>query len=352
MNEEARAYHTLALLTESNYSALLKLKSTYGSWREALGSFKTNSRLPTKRDVLEKIGGRLILREDGEFPPSLREIPHAPFGIYIRGTLPDFTSPWIAIVGTRKATAEGKRIAREFACSLAQEKCTVVSGLAFGIDAAAHEGVLEAIHSAGSGTSGSTVAVLGRGIDRIYPAIHERLARRILESGGAIVSEYPPGTPSVPYRFLERNRIVSGISRGVVVIEAPERSGALATARFANEQNRDVFVVPGFARHPHYRGSHALIRQGATLVTEPQEVLSDLGIEMSAPTKEIGSRTGKLALTEKDAIILRVMKDAGKPLSSDEIVAQSGLDAATVHRSIGTLSIYGVTKESGGRFSL
>ena len=176
----------------------------------------------------------------------------------------------IAIVGTRRATPEGKIIAKRFARELTSYGIPIASGLAFGIDAAAHEECVA--------TGGATIAVLAGGLDAIYPGSNAALAQKILARHGCIISEYPLGSPPLPYRFLERNRIISGISRGTLVVEAPENSGSLATARYALEANREVFVVPGSTLHPNFKGSHRLIRQGAELVTTPEEIFEAYGI--------------------------------------------------------------------------
>src|SRR6185437_4258287 len=205
------------------------------SWREAYEMLPQAAGHNFTR--LEEHGVRIVLRESAEYPEALRHIAQPPFGLYVRGgPLPSMPSA-IAIVGTRRADADGRTIARTFGRALAEAGLAIVSGLAFGIDAAAHEGCLDA--------AGKTVAVLAGGIDAIYPRAHELLAARILRAGGTITSEYPPGESAFGYRFIERNRIVSGLARGTVVIEAPASSGAMATARYAIEQDRDVFVVPG-----------------------------------------------------------------------------------------------------------
>ncbi|MEK7481868.1 MAG: DNA-processing protein DprA, partial [Patescibacteria group bacterium] len=171
------------------------------------------------------------------YPALLREIPNAPEKIYILGKLPPEESLKIAIVGTRKATDQGRIIAKKLAEKLTNLGIVIVSGLAMGIDTAAHEGAVVA--------NGKTIAVLANGLDKIYPAQNENLAKKILELNGAIISEYEPGKPALEHQFLERNRIVSGLSVATIVIEAPERSGSLVTARLAAEQGREVFVFPG-----------------------------------------------------------------------------------------------------------
>lgn len=215
-----------------------------------------------------KMDIKVIKLTDKEYPRLLNETTSPPKVIFVRGKIFDLEKPTIAIVGTRKATSEGLRLAKQVAKTLAEKGFLIVSGLAMGIDTAAHEGALLA--------GGETIAVLGCGVDSIYPAQNENLGQKILASGGAIISEYPEGTPALPHRFLERNRIVAGLSLATIVIEAPAKSGALVTARFAAECGREVFVFPGFAGHPQYKGSHALIRDGARLVNSTEDVLEDL----------------------------------------------------------------------------
>ncbi|MDZ4231369.1 MAG: DNA-processing protein DprA [Patescibacteria group bacterium] len=215
--------------------------------------------------VVSMLHKTLNLKDEG-YPRLLAEIPGPPERIHIKGKLP-VGFPTVAIVGTRKATMEGKRLAGEFAAGLSKAGCVIVSGLALGIDSAAHEGAL---------ASGAlTVAVLGNSIDSIYPEENQSLANRIVRQG-AVISEYGPGASIQKSNFLERNRIISGLSLAVLVIEAPEHSGALATARHAGEQGRDIFVVPGNVGHPNYVGSHQLIRDGAILVRSVEDVLEDL----------------------------------------------------------------------------
>ena len=274
--EEQLYYNAIAIALEGDYRRIAKLKKNFPDWKSAYDGLRSEGRSPpdiyAEQKKLEAGGIRLVLFGDEAYPALLREIHDPPFGIYILGTLAnaDFGKS-IAIVGTRRGTPEGRSIAKRFARELADAGCPIVSGLALGIDAAAHEGCLET-------AQGITLAILAGGLDAIYPATNEHLARKILERGGGIISEYPFGSPPLPYRFLERNRIVSGLTKGVLVVECPDGSGSLATARFALEQNRDVFVVPGPISHPNFFGSHSLIRQGAELVTKPEEIFEAYGL--------------------------------------------------------------------------
>lgn len=269
---------------------------------------------------------------DKNYPPLLAEIPGSPQHLFLRGIFPNPKLPIVAIVGTRKATKDGRELAKRTAEDLARSGVVVVSGLALGIDSASHIGALDA--------KGITVAVLANGIDSIYPATNQKLADRIISNNGAIVSEYGPGEPPFKNRFIERNRIISGLSIGVVVIEAPSKSGALTTARFAGEQGRYIFVFPGGARNPYYAGSHSLIRDGATLVTNTNDILEDLGIETAIKSKEQARD-----LTPDEYNIVQVLTQAGEPINVDMIIELTTLEPHIVNQVIATLTIYGITKE-------
>jgi DNA processing protein len=248
-------------------------------------------------------------------------------------------------VGTRKATSEGKRNARILGATLAQRGFCVVSGLALGIDEAAHEGALS--------VEGKTVAVLANGLDTIYPREHEHLAKKIITAGGAIISEYAAGTPALPHQFLERNRIVSGISIAVVVIEAPLRSGSISTARHAAEQGRDVFVYPGPVTHVNYRGSHMLIRNGARLVSSPEDILEDLNV--SLPEKEMREQSG-IERFKNDPVactIFHALSENQIPMTIDKLSELTTLEPRTLAECISLLVIEGVIREDrNGGFTI
>ncbi len=209
-----------------------------------------------------------VNKKDQQFPTLLRKIDDAPHRLYYRGSLLEEEEPAIAIVGTRKATKKGLRMAQEISFRLSKQGIAVISGLALGVDGAAHKGALE--------TNGKTIAVLAGGLDSVYPKKHKNLAKRILNKNGGLVSEHRKGVSPKPNYFLERNRIISGMSLAVVIIEAPARSGTLSTANHALRQGRDVFVLPGPADHPNYEGSHKLIRDGARLVRNVDDIIEDL----------------------------------------------------------------------------
>lgn len=275
-----------------------------------------------------------------KFPVLLNEIYNPPSLLYYKGDLSSLQRPCVAIVGTRKATEAGLRIARRFAGELARAGVTVVSGLALGIDTAAHEGALE--------VGGKTVAVLGNGIDWVYPRQNTGLAEKIISVGGAVMSEYPAKEPSYPTNFLARNRIVSGLSRGVVVIEAPEKSGSLVTANFALEQNREVFVVPGPIDHENYQGSHDLLRAGARLITKSQDILEDLGSLETIAAQQ--SLLPDLAGEQKE--IFQALKNFGEPIGADKIQDLTKLGIIDINRGLTYLLLKNVIREDGGLYSV
>jgi DNA processing protein len=216
---------------------------------------------------LDHADHHLIAWDDDDYPHALLELGDAPAALFQIGRRDLLSRPAFAIVGSRHATAQGRETAREFAHALASAGFTIVSGLALGIDAAAHEGAL--------GTEASTLAVIGTGLDRVYPARNRDLAARIAQSG-ALVSEYVPGTPARKAHFPQRNRLISGLACGVLVVEATLSSGSLITARLAGEQGRDVFAIPGSIHSPFAKGCHKLIRDGAKLVETANDVLDEL----------------------------------------------------------------------------
>lgn len=283
-----------------------------------------------KKKIIKKIN-----LKDSDYPSLLREIPDPPAVLYVLGELPDEKLPRLAIVGTRKATSSGCLIAKALAKELSEAGFIIVSGLAMGIDTAGHEGVVA--------SRGKTVAVLGNGLNGIYPRLNKNLAEKILELGGAVISEYPPTEPAFPSNFLARNRIVSGLCLGTIVVEAPERSGSLVTARLALEQNREVFVVPGPANHPNYAGSHQLIRDGARLIVSAKDILADLNINPPVPEK-------KFSLEEES--VLKIFLKNKKALSIDKIIELTKLDSQTVNKTVAFLIIKGIIKEALGQYSL
>jgi DNA processing protein len=223
----------------------------------------------------------LLTQDQKQYPSQLRRIADPPIVLYAKGALSRLAQPALAIVGARDATADGLEHARDFASALARQGWCIVSGLAHGVDAAAHRGALEADLA-----GGGTIAVLGTGADVVYPRNHAELTRRVLSTGGLLVSEFALGTPARPHHFPRRNRIVAGLSRGVLVAEAALKSGSLLTAKLAVEMDREVFAIPGSIHSPLSRGPHALIQEGAKLVESVNDILNEFGAHCEVRTEE------------------------------------------------------------------
>jgi DNA processing protein len=270
---------------------------------------------------------------DENFPSILKEIPKPPKQLFVRGEILPCDKVAVAIVGARKHTSYGKQVAYDFAYSLAKNGVTIVSGLALGIDSEAHKGALDA--------GGRTIAVLGSGIDdkSIYPYSHKSLAEQVILNG-ALISEYEPGTPALPYQFPERNRIVSGLSIGVLIVEAKEKSGSLITAKLALEQNKDIFSVPGQIFSPMSKGTNKLIQRGAKLVTKPEDILEEL--ELSGI--EINKREEDFSEDEKN--ILKLLES--EALHTNEIIKISKMPASDILTIITILEMKGAVKDTGG----
>jgi DNA processing protein len=247
---------------------------------------------------------------DADYPQALLQTADPPLLMYVQGRLETLSTPCLAIVGSRNPTAQGADNARSFAGHIASAGVTVVSGLALGIDGAAHEGALA--------RSGRTIAVVGTGLDRVYPRRHLDLAHRMVDTG-AIVSEFAPGTPPLPPNFPMRNRIIAGLSQGTLVVEAAMQSGSLITARLASEAGREVFAIPGSIHSPLSRGCHALIKQGAKLVESAADILE----ELSTGRPDVGQDD---APTDKADPLLDAM--GHDPVTLDALGARTGFSAA------------------------
>ncbi len=282
----------------------------------------------------------LIPVVDSRYPPLLREIPDPPLALYARGCTSLLKAAQIAVVGSRNPTPSGREQARRLTADLVCRGLVVTSGLATGIDGAAHLAALEA--------GGATVAVAATGLDVAYPRSNRRLAEHIVTAHGLLVSEYPPATPPRREHFPRRNRIISGLSLGTVVVEATVRSGSLITARLAGEQGRDVFAVPGPVLSPLSRGCHALIRQGAKLVETAEDVVEELAwlAPQAQASKPVDTTREPVA---DDECLLQFMDRS--PATIDELVVRSGLTAQAVSSILLGLELRGlVTIAPGGAF--
>ncbi|MGE5578707.1 MAG: DNA-processing protein DprA [Bacillota bacterium] len=298
--------------------------------------------MPTLSGFQRAEGISCLARDDPGYPENLRLAPETPDVIYVRGTLVPEDRVAVAVVGTRSPTPEGKIIAYELARDLAGAGVTVVSGLALGIDTEAHLGALDA--------GGRTIACLGAAVDIPYPRSNTRLFERIPEHG-ALVSEYGPGTPAMPFRFPMRNRIISGLSLGVVVVEAGEKSGALITAEWAEKQGRPVMAVPGSPKSAVSAGSNRLIQDGAYLVTSARDVLSFLGKEGEyVPEIPQGPPTGAGSLTFEEGAVLSLVRS--HPQGAGELAEHlPGLTLGKVVSLLSALEVRGmVSKVAGGKY--
>ncbi len=286
---------------------------------------------------VREIGARLVTWIDEDYPERLRHIYDPPAVLFVLGELGfQESAPAVAIVGSRKATPYGRTVARKLAADLGSCGLVVISGMARGIDAAAHLGALD--------TGAGTVAVLGSGLDVVYPRENERLMERIA-AGGLVVSEFPPGSEPLAWHFPLRNRIISGLSQAVVVVEAGERSGALITAELALEQGRDVLAVPGNVNNPYSRGSNRLIKQGARLVEDAGDVLEELGLNTLFPgAKPGGSGTARLGPDEK--LVLESLQ--GEGLSDQVLIELTGLPASRLGAVLAHLEIKGFVRRAPG----
>jgi DNA processing protein len=340
---------------------------------------------PLEKELCElpRIGAKLVRWTDGDYPPNLREIADPPPFLFVRGTIAADDRKFVAVVGARAASDVGRRMAQRLGMELAGKGFTVVSGLARGIDCEAHQGAIDG--------HGKTVAVMGCGVDIIYPPENKRIAEAILETGGGLMTELPLGTPPIAENFPSRNRLISGLCLGVVVVEAAERSGSLITARMALEQDRQVFAVPGSPLTGKTRGSNRLLKDGARLVECVEDVIEELvpqlvgqgpvqavdrrgsplnidtptfsfarevgaGMPHQAETKLTAARRldGKLTESEPAEVetILQLLKSADK-LHVDSIIEGSGLTASTVLKLLLELELRGIVAQHPGKlFSL
>lgn len=289
---------------------------------------------------LPEAGARLVAVRDDEYPMGLLDLFDPPAGLFVKGSPLEGLEPRVAIVGARSCSSAGREIASMLGAALASAGVCVVSGAARGIDAAAHRGALEA--------GGTTVAVLGCGIDVAYPPQNRRLLERIFASG-AVVSEYPPGVPAEPYRFPARNRIVAALSRAVVVVEGAAGSGSMITADHALDIGRDVFAVPGAVTGPLSWVPHALIRDGATLVRGPEDLLADLGLEGRSQVPGPGHTAAPEAagLTEPERMVWDSLTVASLP---DTLAHGTGLRLSEVVSALVALEMRGLVRHLAGRY--
>jgi DNA processing protein len=290
-------------------------------------------------------GHSILTPSSSDYPALLKEIPGPPDRLYVDGQVDALHLPALAIVGSRNPTEQGRQTAYEFARHLGRAGFCIVSGLAQGIDTAAHEGALDG--------GGQTVAFLGHGVDQVYPAANRSLAARIV-GNGALCTEFPLGASPRREHFPQRNRLISGLSLGTIVVEAARKSGSLITARLASEQGREVFAIPGSIHNPLSRGCHQLIRQGAKLVESAADIVDELGtlVDHIATISE-APEPAESAPSENDPEYGALFDAMGfDPASADEIAARSGLTIDQVSSMLLILELEGkIEAQAGGRYS-
>jgi DNA processing protein len=300
---------------------------------DALVSLRPRISLAAEMEKLERYKVNVFIFEDPSYPSRLKEIYDYPPVLYVRGSLPAEDEPCLAIVGTRRPTVYGRQVTEEIVADLARSGITIVSGLARGVDSVAHRAALDA--------GGKTVAVFGSGLDIVYPGENAKLAQSIVEHG-ALVSEYPLGVKPKAENFPLRNRIMSGLSLGVLVVEAGEKSGALITAHQALEQNREVFAIPGSILSPASRGTNRLIQEGAKLVRNYTDVLQELNLTIIVQQAEIKQFA---PANEVESAILKQL--SSEPNHIDEICRHSGLTISEASSTLAMLELKGIARQVG-----
>jgi len=300
---------------------------------DALVTLRPRISTDAEMEKLERHGVNVLICEDPSYPSRLKEIYDYPPVLYVRGSLPVEDEPCLAIVGTRRPTVYGRQVTEEIVADLARSSITIISGLARGIDSVAHRAALDA--------GGKTVAVFGSGLDIVYPGENAKLAQAIIEHG-ALVSEYPLGAKPKAENFPLRNRIMSGLSLGVLVVEAGERSGALITAHQAVEQNREVFAIPGSILSPASQGTNRLIQEGAKLVRNYVDVLQELNLTIVVQQAEIKEFS---PANEVESAIVKQL--SSEPNHVDEICRRSGLTMPEVSSTLAMLELKGIARQVG-----
>jgi len=364
--DEKMAYNALNLACDCNISLLQKLKEFYGSFSKAweknnyneflknYSSFSSktladcwrikNNIDPVKFwDRLNHLNIKMFFKEEKEYPNLLREISNAPLALYQLGNF-DFNNSEliISIVGTRKPTSYGKMAAEKITKDLVNYGFNTVSGLAYGIDSVCHQTTLE--------NNGKTIAVLGSGVDIIFPLINKKMAEKIVENG-ALISEYAPTTSALKYHFPARNRIISGLSLGTIVVEASTKSGSLITARLAVEQNREVFAIPGPIFSSLSEGCHQLIQTGAKLIYSVKDILEEFNITFS-PLENFLSDNLEKTLTVEEIKLLDIIKQNDRPLLVDELIYLSHLEANIVNQTLTLLELKNLIKADQNGYRL
>jgi DNA processing protein len=320
---------------QAPYDQLVQVKGVTPSLAQAIRAFDAWPTWEAALKRLNNLGGEVITFADARFPAALRQIPYAPPFLYVQGTVSAEDDVAVAVVGTRKPSYYGRRASYRLATDLCRHRVTIVSGLARGIDTAAHQAAVDC--------GGRTLAVLGCGLDIIYPPENKGLYR-LIPQNGALISEFALGTPPEARNFPIRNRIISGLSRGVVVVEAGVQSGTHITANYALEQGREVFAVPGPIDSPGSTGPHRWIQQGAKLVREVEDILEELTVGLTAAP---ASEPQAAILRWEDPVMAQL---STVPLQLDDLIRATGLPASEVMSRLTLLELQGLIRELPGKF--
>jgi DNA processing protein len=341
--EYSNSYRTIFERPPSDYPEQLwplleNLQAQYQqqAWRDCLENIETR---------VDNCGATIIPITSADYPPLLRQIVGAPPLLYVRGNSENLHLPQIAVVGSRRMTRGGETNAFEWSKYLAAGGFVITSGLAQGVDGIAHSGALAAM--------GKTIAVMGTGIDSIYPREHRRLAENIIDQGGTLVTEFDPGAPPLPTHFPRRNRIISGLSLGVLVVEAAPRSGSLITARYALEQDREVFAIPGSIHNPQSRGCHQIIKQGAHLVERAEDIIHELQGALSGLAVLPEQSSSALEVGEKNLLAdeLKLLSVLGfEPVDMDSLANDGLFSTAELSRLLVTLELKGLVENRSGLY--
>jgi DNA processing protein len=302
---------------------------------QALSETRSSIDLEVELARIKSANIDLLTWDSPDYPRYLRELANPPPLLYVRGEILEIDQWAVAIVGTRRLTTYGRQVTRDLVAGLVMNKVTIVSGLARGIDAEAHKAAVE--------FGGRTIAVLGSGMDNVYPPEHRSLARQIVDGNGAVVTEYALGVKPDARNFPPRNRVISGLSLGVVVVEAGERSGASITANFALEQDREIFAVPGNIVSPASRGTNRLIQQGAKLVRNAADILEELNLTMVPEQTAV-----QMAMPDSEEEALLLSRLSHQPLHIDDLTREAGLESGLVSSTLTLMELKGMVNQVGG----
>lgn len=352
--EQAGSY--TALFTESPESLEPQFQEIVRRLQQEYHRQRWSDQIDSIMVLVERVGAQIIPITSLDYPQQLKQISSAPPLLYSLGQTDNLHLPQIAIVGSRRMTRGGENNALQWSRFLANSGFTITSGLALGVDGWAHRGALEA-------TNGKTVAVMATGVDSIYPQRHRQLAEQILDSGGTLVTEFHPNEKPLPTHFPRRNRIISGLSLGVLVVEAAVKSGSLITARYALEQNREVFAIPGSIHNPQSRGCHLLIKEGAQLVESGDDIISELGGALAAvaatanEVDSLGCNAGsaehpaeliieRSALNQQESALLKIL--GFEPMDIDSLSREHSMPVETLSELLIGLELKGIIGNENG----